>query len=211
MRNTFIFIIQNKFFKMLILFLKKKDINSYRLDENCVLLLNDGYTVYELNENDTNNFTFKDYSEKRCSKKRTLLHLIAESGLFKYVRNCFNKITLDNINELKDENHKTPIQIAQDNKYRKKWKIFTLINHNENKEKNTILHKLVILNQMKLLNDLLLYLSEHCLIDTIGFGLKNKNDKTPFEIAVENENSEAIFLLNHYEFNDNKSTNKYDY
>ena len=50
MRNTFIFIIQNKFFKMLILFLKKKDINSYRLDENCVLLLNDGYTIYELNE-----------------------------------------------------------------------------------------------------------------------------------------------------------------
>jgi len=64
---------------------------------------------------------------------------------------------------------------------------------------------------MKLLNDLLLYLSEHCLIDTIGFGLKNKNDKTPFEIAVQNENSEAIFLLNHYEFYDNKSTNKYDY
>ena len=55
---------------------------------------------------------------------------------------------------------------------------------------------------MNALRLLLEYASINCFIDTIGFGLKNNTLKKPFELAIDLNRSEAIYLLNHYELND---------
>jgi NTE family protein len=75
---------------------------------------------------------------------------------------------------------------------------------------NKYIHKLVILNQIKLLRRLLEYLSENFLFDESIFNLKNKDAKTPFEIAADKDNYEAMFLLNHYESN-HKSNENHNY
>jgi hypothetical protein len=102
-----------------------------------------------------------------------------------------------------DKNNKTPIDLAKQNEFENKFKIFKFINNNNiDQDKNTIVHKLVKDNKMTALRLLLEYASNNCFIDLIGFGLKNNENKTPFELAVDLNKSEAIFLLNHYELND---------
>jgi len=84
------------------------------------------------------------------------------------------------------------------NKLNIKYDIYEYLNKMDGK-KNTLFHKLVKENQMLALRLILEYASEMGFIDTIGFGLKNNENKTCFELAVELKNSEAIYLLNHYE------------
>ena len=139
--------------------------------------------------------------------KRTLFHLACESGEFRLINHCFNKIDGEQfrtLNGLKS-NDNTPRQLAIDNNFDVKLEIFEILNRNhlsENpaEDKNTVIHNLVKSNQMKKLRDLLEFLSSNCLIDTVGFGLKNKECQTAIDIAIQNKNAEAVYLLNHFEF-----------
>ena len=165
-----------------------------------------------LDENDSNKLNFDDYIRYKCSDERTLLHLVCESGVYKYLNNCFNILNQNEFKQLesiKDKNNKTPIDLAKTNEFENKFEIFKFINTLDN-EKNTILHRLVKENKMTALRLLLEYASNIGFIDTIGFGLKNNENKTPVELAIDLKNSEAIYLLNHYELNDKSlNLNKY--
>jgi len=113
---------------------------------------------------------------------------------------------------MKTEDNKTPIQLAIENGFDKKFEIFKQLNYvdhieygfTQNINSINIIHRLVEKNQTKKLQILLQYLTEHCLIDTVSFSLKNSNGKTPIDLAIDEENSEAIYLLNHFESNANK-------
>ena len=137
---------------------------------------------------------------------------MCESGVFKYVKNCFNNLSstqLQHLEQVKDKNDKTPINLAEENNFLIKYEIFKFIN-DLNEERNTLLHRLVKENKMTALRLLLEYASNIGFIDTIGFGLKNNENKTPVELAIDLKNSEAIYLLNHYELNDKSlNLNKY--
>ena len=187
---------------------------------------------------DLNGFSFHDFKTKCCTNNRTLLHLACESGErlcvvyfylrikinfyvltgeFELINQCFNRISRKEFRELerlKTEDNKTPVQLALENGFDKKFEIFKRLNFvdyfEESFVNSTAIHKLVEQNQTKKLQIMLQYLSEHCLIDTIGFGIKNKNGKTPLDLAIDEENSEAIYLLNHYELNE-KTFNKSKY
>ena len=102
-----------------------KEIHSNKLSENSLLLLNDGNNINALDEKDIDHFCLQDYENRRCSKQRTLFHLVCESGLFKYVRNCFNKITLEDfktLSQIEDENNKTLTKLAEDKKFQNNYK-----------------------------------------------------------------------------------------
>ena len=48
------------------------------------------FTNQILNESDTNKFDYNHYVNYKCSKnERTLLHLVCESGCFKFINECF--------------------------------------------------------------------------------------------------------------------------
>jgi len=169
------------------------------------LVLNDENV---LDENEINDWIFYDYLNNKCLNGKTILHLVCESGVFKYVKNCFNSLSssqLQQLEQVKDKNDKTPINLAEENNFLIKYEIFKSINDLK-KERNTLLHRMVKENKMTALRLVLEYASNNFFIDTIGFGLKNNENKTPFELAVDLKNSEAIYLLNHYEIND-KSLN----
>ncbi len=181
-------------------------IHQDKFDENCVLLWKTSENIYVLDDEDINAFDYEDYVNKKCSNNRTLLHLACESGQFKLVNQCFNKITHEQFNQLEllvTFDNKTPADLAKEFGYEKKLQVFKLLNFfsdlEENFNENTVIHRLVIANQMKKLRNLLEYLSENRLIDTVGFGLRNSQGETPLDIAINEENSEAIYLLNHYE------------
>ena len=55
---------------------------------------------------------------------------------------------------------------------------------------------------MNSLRLMLEYASNTYFINTIGFGLRNIRNKTAFDLAIDSRNYEAIYLLNHYEFNE---------
>ncbi len=161
-----------------------------------------------LDENEINDWIFYDHLNNKCLNGKTILHLVCESGVFKYVKNCFNSLSssqLKQLEQVKDKNDKTPINLAEENNFLIKYEIFKFIN-DSNEERNTLLHRMVKENKMTALRLVLEYASNNFFIDTIGFGLKNNENKTPFELAVDLKNSEAIYLLNHYEIND-KSLN----
>ncbi len=161
-----------------------------------------------LDENEINDWIFYDYLNNKCLNGKTILHLVCESGVFKYVKNCFNSLSssqLQQLEQVKDKNDKTPINLAEENNFLIKYEIFKFIN-DSNEERNTLLHRMVKENKMTALRLVLEYASNNFFNDTIGFGLKNNENKTSFELAVDLKNSEAIYLLNHYEIND-KSLN----
>ena len=162
-----------------------------------------------LDEKSIRNFNFEEYQTKRTADQRTLLHLACESGAFKLMNACFNKITRQQFKEL--EKMKTiygeiPLRTASFSVYGKKFEIFKRFNCDPNVDdsldKDTVVHKLVKANQTRKLRILLEFMARHCLIDTIGFSLVNGDGKTPLDLATEDENTEAIFLLNHYELNE---------
>jgi NTE family protein len=112
------------------------------------------------------------------------------------------QIPVDNTNNINENSRMTMHHSVMDNWSDKKKEIFKKINQNE------IFHRLVILNQINLLSDLLECLSVNGLIDTIFFELKNKDkNKTPFDIAIDADNSEALFLLNFYQHVQNNNNN----
>ena len=140
--------------------------------------------------------------EKKLSDSRTILHLVCESGEFKLINKCLNNINwkqFEQLEKLQTKNAQTPLKLAQINGFDKKLEILKRFNRSQS------LHKLVKSNQTKRLQLLLEYLSVNCLIDTIGFGLKNEQGKTPIELAIDQENSEAIYLLNYFELNNNNN------
>ncbi len=118
------------------------------------------------------------------------------------------QIPVDNTNNINENSRMTVHYSVMGNWSDKKKDIFKKINENE------IVHRLVILNQINLLSELLECLSVNGLIDTIFFELKNKDkNKTPFDIAIDADNSEALFLLNHYQNvinNNNNNSNMND-
>jgi len=118
------------------------------------------------------------------------------------------QVPVDNTNNINEKSRMAMHHSVMDNWSDKKKEIFKKINENE------IVHRLVILNQINLLSDLLECLSVNGLIDTIFFELKNKDkNKTPFDIAIDADNSEALFLLNHYQNvinNNNNNSNMND-
>jgi len=155
-----------------------------------------------------------DFQNKKCSNNRNLFHLACESGEFRLINHCFNNISpeeFNQLNELKESTHNsTPTIIAEDNEFNQKFRFFKSYAKQTTQEKNTFIHTLVKTNKTKVLRDFLEYLSDNRLIDTIGFGLKNNENKTALDIAIENKNYEAIYLLNHYELEE-KTLNKRTY
>ncbi len=131
--------------------------------------------------------------------------MACESGEFRLINHCFNNISPEQFTELNElkSNDNTPGQLALEGKFDQKLEIFKILNLPD-KDKNTVIHKLVNSNQIKKLRDLLDYLSSNCLIDTVGFGLKNSEGKTAIDIAIQKKNAEAIYLLNHFELNEKK-------
>lgn len=95
-------------------------------------------------------------------------------------------------------NNKTSIDLAHENKFNNKLALFKFINKQDEQNKNTLLHRLVIENKMNSLRLILEYIFGNYFIDTIGFDLKNVNGKTSFDLAVDSLNSEAIYLLNYF-------------
>ena len=166
------------------------------------------FTNQILNESDTNKFDYNHYVNYKCSKnERTLLHLVCESGCFKFINECFNTLTFtqfETIEQMKtNDSNKTSVELAKDNQFENKLNIFKYFNKKQNDDQNnTILHQLVLNNKKSnALRLILEYLDTNNLIDTIGFGLKNKQKKTAFDLAIDLNNHEAIYLLNHFEFN----------
>jgi len=147
----------------------------------------------------------------RCSNnERTLLHLVCQSGCFKFINECFNQLTFtefEQLEQIKTNDNKTSIQLAIDNKFENKLNFFKYLNKQDD-SKNTIFHKMVLNNKTNSLRLILEYLSSNDLIDTIGFGLKNKRNKTAFDLAYDLNNCEAIYLLNHFSHANNNDTNK---
>ena len=132
---------------------------------------------------------------------------MCESGEFKLINKCFNNLTweqFEQLEKLKTKNDETPLKLAQINGFDKKLEILKRFNRSQS------LHKLVKSNQTKKLQLLLEYLSANCLLDTIDFGLKDNQGKTPIELAIDQENFEAIYLLNHFELNNKYSMKKYN-
>ena len=160
-----------------------------------------------LDENDTNQFKFDDYVTIKTSDGNRLIHLVCESGVYKFINNCFNKLNYKEISSLFDlvKDGMKPLKLATKNRLDNKYHVFFYLNELDY-QKNSIFHKLVKENRMIALRLILEYASDNAFIDTIGFGLKNNENKTCFELAVELKNSEAIYLLNHYELID-KSLN----
>ena len=142
-----------------------------------------------------------------------MFHLACESGEFKLINHCFNNLDFPQFEELiqmKTCDDKTPAQLAEDNRFDQKFKIFEQIHKKTDGNKNTVIHNFVICNQTKELRAFLEYLYFNCLIDTLGFGLKNNDGKTALDIAIQNKNSEAIYLLNHFELNANTKKLTYE-
>jgi len=100
-----------------------------------------------------------------------------------------------------DNDYRKPIEYAVKNKLDYKYETFIYFNIFDD-QNNTLFHILVEENRMTALRLILEYAFNNGLLDTIGFGLKNKKNKTCFELAAEIKNSEAIYLLNHYELID---------
>ncbi len=155
-----------------------------------------------LDENDTNQFKFEEYVKNKTSNGNILIHLVCESGVYKFINNCFNELNNVQILDLFDlENDEkiemTPLKLAKKNRLDNKYHVFFYLNELD-EQNNSLFHKLVIENRMIALRLILEYASDNAFIDTIGFGLKNNENKTCFELAVELKNSEAIYLLNHY-------------
>ena len=100
-----------------------------------------------------------------------------------------------------DKDFRKPIQYAVKNKLDYKYETFNYFNKFDDQNK-TLFHILVEENRMTALRLILEYAFNNGLLDAIGFGLKNKKNKTCFELAVELKNSEAIYLLNQYELID---------
>ena len=165
-----------------------------------------------LDENDTNQFTQTDHFNYRTSDGRTLFHLVCESGVYKFINNCRNILSEDDFNMLLcyfDESQLLPIELAEKNRLDNKYNVFFYLNELDD-QNNTLFHQLVYENRMIALRLILEYASDNAFIDTIGFGLKNNENKTCFELAVELKNSEAIYVINHYELLD-KSLNSDKY
>lgn len=178
------------------------------------------FTNQILNASDTNKFDYNHYVNYKCGKnERTLLHLVCESGCFKFINECFNSLTytqFETIEQIKtndSNNNKTSVQLAKDNQFENKLNIFKYFNKKQNDDQNnTILHQLVLNNKKtNSLRLILEYLDTNNLIDTIGFGLKNKQNKTAFDLAIDSNNHEAIYLLNHFEFNTFTNDNRSNY
>jgi len=170
-------------------------------------------TIQILDENDTNQFGYDDHWNNKTSDDRTIFHLVCESGVYKFINNCFNKLYIDNIDALRkqsgDINDDLPYKLAKKNRLKNKYDVFFYLNSLDD-QNNTIFHILVYENRMIALRLILEYASDNAFIDTIGFGLKNNENKTCFELAVELKNSEAIYLINHYELIDKSlNSNKY--
>jgi ankyrin repeat protein len=130
--------------------------------------------------------------------------LVYESGFYKFINNCFNKLSksdLYKLNQMLDNDYRKPLQYAVKNKLDYKYETFNYVNKFDD-QNNTLFHILVEENRMTALRLTLEYAFKNGLLDTIGFGLKNKKNKTCFELAAEIKNSEAIYLLNHYELID---------
>ena len=192
-------------------------IHQDKFDEKSILLWKTNENIYVLDDKDINAFEFDDFVNKKCSNNRTILHLACESGQFKLINQCFNKITREQFTQLEHLvtfDDKTPSSLAKEFGYEKKLQVFKLLNYSleleDNFDENTVIHRLVQTNQMEKLRNLLEYLSDNCLIDTVGFGLRNSQGETPLDIAINEENSEAIYLLNHYELYE-KTLNKAKY
>ncbi len=164
-----------------------------------------------LDENETNQFTHEDHRTYKTSDGRTLFHLVCESGVYKFTNNCRNILSKIDFNLLLsnfDESPFLPIELAEKNRLKNKHDVFIYLNELE--DRKTLFHRLVIENRMIALRLILEYASDNAFIDTIGFGLKNNENKTCFELAVELKNSEAIYLINHYELLDKSlNSNKY--
>ena len=97
---------------------------------------------------------------------------MCESGVFKYLNNCFSILKHDQFQQLervKDYTDKTPIDLAKANEFENKFEIFKFINKLDDYD-DTILHRFVKENKMTSLRLLLEYASNNGFIDTIGFG-----------------------------------------
>lgn len=166
-----------------------------------------------LDENDTNQFKLDDHFNNTTSDGRTLFHLVCESGVYKFINNCRNILTKNDFDMLLcnyDRNQFPPIELAEKNRLDNKYNVFFYLLNELDNQNNTLFHQLVYENRMIALRLILEYASDNAFIDTIGFGLKNNENKTCFELAVELKNSEAIYLLNHYELLDKSlNSNKY--
>ena len=76
-----------------------------------------------MNEKDTNKFDYNDYMNNICSNERTLLHLVCQSGCFKFINECFNQLIFtefEQLEQIKTNDNKTSIQLAIDNKFENK-------------------------------------------------------------------------------------------
>jgi len=221
-RNVNINFVQLKLTNYLFdIFIIIKHIHQNKLTNESLLVLTiqkeEIFTNQILNESDTNKFDYNDYVNYKCSKnERTLLHLVCESGCFKFINECFNSLTFtqfETIEQIKTNDNKTSVQLAKDNQFENKLNIFKYFNKKKNDDQNnTILHQLV--SNSKKTNSLRLileYLDTNNLIDIIGFSLKNKQNKTAFDLAIDLNNHEAIYLLNHFEFNTTTNDNRSNY
>ena len=190
-----------------------KEIHEGKFDENSSLIWKTSDGIRVLDFEDLKAFDYEDFTSKKCSDNRTLFHLACESGEFKLINHCFSAISRQQFEELiqiRTRDGKTAAQLAEEEFFDQKLNIFKSLHDrtDDANNKNTLIHQLVIHNQTKELRNLLEYLYFNRLLDTVGFGLKNKEGKTAIDIAIQNKNSEAIYLL--IDFESKKTPLKYE-
>jgi hypothetical protein len=100
-----------------------------------------------LDEYDTNQFTLDDHlANKTAIDGKTIFHLVLESGVYKFMNNCFNVLKSNDFKNLImdecDNRAYTPYKLAQKNKLNIKYDIYEYLNKMDGK-KNTLFHKLV--------------------------------------------------------------------
>ena len=123
--------------------------------------------------------------------------------MFELINECFNKINDRQFEYLLGSllNHcvKTPLEMAELNGFNAKLNTFRYLNHKDDTTGNTLFHELVIKRESESLSLILELIAKYSLTDLIGFNLRNFQNYTALDLAVQMKNFDAMYLLSHFQ------------